>query len=78
MRRTFMDDQFDEWEAFVSGGQPGGSLSARVMFVCVSSPQRAPRFVRHSSGDPAEAEHSLFHMDDPALLELFQSSEPLP
>lgn len=78
MRRTLMDDQFDEWEAFISGGQPGGSLAARVMFVCVSSPQRAPRFVRHPSGDPAEAEHSLFHMDDPELLELFQSSEPLP
>ena len=28
MRKTFMDDQFDEWEAYVSGGQPGGSLAA--------------------------------------------------
>ena len=57
MRRTFMDDQFDEWEAYITGGQPGGSMPARVMFVCVSTPKRQPRFVKHASGDPAEAEH---------------------
>lgn len=78
MRRTFMDDQFDEWEAYVTGGQPGGSLPARVMFVCVSSPTREPRFVKHESGDPATAEHSLYHMEEADLLELFASSETLP
>jgi len=77
MRRTFMDDQFDEWEAYVSGGQPRGSLPARVLFVCISTPQRQPRFVKHASGDPAEAEHSLYHMEEADLLELFNNSEPL-
>jgi hypothetical protein len=78
MRKTFMDDQFDEWEAYVSGGQPGGTLAARTMFVCVSTPARRPRHVIHESGDPAVAEHELFHMDEAKLLELFESSEPIP
>ena len=78
MRRTFMDDQFDEWEAYVSGGQPGGSAAARVMFVCISTPERRPRFVHHSSGDPFEAERDLYQMEMPAIAELFKGSEPLP
>lgn len=73
-----MDDQFDEWEAYVSGGQPGGAAAARVMFVCISTPSRKPRFVRHSSGDPAEAENELYHMDEAAVVELFKSSQPVP
>lgn len=78
MRRTFMDEQFDEWEAYVSGGQPGGAAAARVMFVCTSSPNRRPRFVRHESGDPAEAEGDLYHMDEAEVIELFKRSEPIP
>jgi hypothetical protein len=48
------------------------------MFDCVSSPTRQPRFVKHESGDPATAEHSLFHMEEADLLELFANSESLP
>ena len=75
MRRTFMDDQFDEWEAYVSGGQPSTAKAARVMFVCISTPARTPRFVNHASGDPAEAENQLFHMDDAGVMELFKGSQ---
>ncbi len=78
MRRTITDDQFDEWEAYVTGGQPGGSLAARVMFVCLSTPTRTPRFVKHPSDDPAEAEHELHHLDEVGLMDLFESSEPIP
>ena len=78
MRRTFMDDQFDEWEAYVSGGQPGARAAARLMFVCISTPGRRPRFVHHTSGDPFEAERELYSMEEPAMVELFKSSEPLP
>ena len=77
MRRTFMDDQFDEWEAYVSGGQPGGDAAARVMFVCISTPTRKPRFVRHDSGDPAQAEYDLHHMGEAGVIELFNSAEPI-
>ncbi len=77
MRRTFMDDQFDEWEAYVTGGQPGGLNAARIVFVCISTPTRTPRFLRHESGDPARAEHELYHMEEPSLLELFADSDPI-
>lgn len=77
MRRTFMDEQLDEWEAYVSGGQPGGSQAARIVFVCLSTPSRTPRFVVHASGDPAQAEHDLYHMGEETLTGLFGSSEPV-
>jgi hypothetical protein len=77
MRRTFMDDQFDEWEAFVSGGQPDTKHAARIVFSCISTPARTPRFVAHASGDPAQAEHELHHMDDGAVMELFKSAQEL-
>ena len=53
-------------------------MAARLLFVCVTTPDRRPRFVIHESGDPAEAEHELYHMDENRLLELFGSSEPIP
>lgn len=77
MRRTFMDEQFDEWEAYVSGGQLGGKAAARIMFVCLSRPEREPRFVVHDSGDPADAETDLHGMSEQGLIELFARSEPL-
>ena len=64
MRKTFMDDQFDEWEAYVSGGQPGGKLAAQLMFVCISTPSRQPRQIAHASGDPATAEHESSMLQD--------------
>ena len=78
MRKTFMDDQFDEWEAYVSGGQPGGSLAARIMFVCVSTPANSPRQTVHKSGDPVAAENDLYNMNEVGVKELFASSEPIP
>ncbi len=78
MRKTFMDDQFDEWEAYVTAGQPGSDRAARVVFVCISTPTREPRSVTHASGDTTEAEHELFHIDEVALIELFNRAEPLP
>ena len=77
MRRTFMDDRFDEWEAFVSGGQPGGSRAARILFNCTSTPARRPRYVIHASGDPADAERDLYKMDEAGVIELFKGSEEL-
>ncbi len=78
MARTFNDDAFNEWEAYVSGGQPGTPDAARIMFVCRSDAGQRPRYVRHESGDPAEAERDLHAMDESALLELFRRSEPIP
>ena len=78
MRKTFLDDDFQEWEAYVSAGAPHGSAAARIVFVCLSTPGERPRFVRHPSGDAVEAERELFHMKDEDLAALFDSSDTLP
>lgn len=72
-----MDDEFDEWEVYVSGGQPGGRRAAQIMFVCTSSPTHTPRRLVHESGDPAQAEKELGEMSDADILELFRNSKPL-
>ncbi len=77
MARVIMDENFDRWEAYVSGGQPNGGRAAQLMFVCLSSPQRRPRKALHASQDPAHAAHDLQHMSEEQLMELFQSAEPL-
>lgn len=78
MRRTFMDDDFLEWEAYVSAGALHSEDAARFIFICLSRPEERPRVVRHPGGDPADAERELVHMSDEDLLELFDHSEPLP
>lgn len=78
MRRTFYDEDFLEWEAYVSGGQPRSEAAARLYFLCLTEPSRRARFVTEKSGNIAEAERKLGEMDDSELLDLLQRAEPLP
>lgn len=78
MRRTFYDEDFLEWEAYVSGGQPRSEAAARVYFLCLTEPSRRARFVKEESGSTAEAERKLQGLEDSDLLELLQRSNPLP
>lgn len=78
MRRTFYDEDFLEWEAYVSGGQPRSEAAARLYFLCLTEPARRARFVTEQSGNTALAERKLKELDDSRLLELLQESEPLP
>lgn len=77
MRRTFFDEDFLEWEAYVSGGQPSSEAAARLYFLCLTEPSRRARFVKEESGNTAEAERKLRELDDSDLLELLQGAEPL-
>ncbi|MFB6240516.1 MAG: hypothetical protein ABEJ46_02965 [Gemmatimonadota bacterium] len=77
MRRTFYDEDFLEWEAYVSGGQPRSEAAARLYFLCLTEPSRRARFVKEESGNTAEAERKLEQLDDGDLLELLKRSEPL-
>lgn len=77
MRRTFHDESLREWEAYVSGGQPGSEAAARILFLCLTEPRERARFVTHESRDVAEAEHDLHTLDDHALLDLLQQASPL-
>lgn len=77
MRTTFYDDDFMEWEAYVSGGEMDGDAAARIYFLCLTAPSRRPRYVTHDSGNPAEAERDLLEVSDEKLLEFLQDSQPL-
>lgn len=72
MRRTFYDADLREWEAYVSGGQPGTDAAARIYFLCLSEPNRRARFVAHDTGDVAAAERELLEMEDDELLAVLE------
>lgn len=76
MAREFMDDDMMRWEAYVSGGQPGGAKAARIYFLSLDSPLARARFVPHESGNVAEAERELRAMSDDDLRELLATSVP--
>lgn len=78
MRRTFLDQNLLEWEAYVSGGQPGTRAAARIYFNCLTDRSRRPLFVTHESGDVAEAHRSLGELDPAGLEALLERAEPLP
>ncbi len=62
-----MDDDMANWEAYVSGGQPGGTKVARIYFLCLDSPMSRARFIPHESGSVAAAERALVEMSDDDL-----------
>jgi hypothetical protein len=78
LARTFLDDDLREWEAYVSGGRPGGARGARIYFVCLTTPLERPRFVAHESRDPAAAERELRGLNESDLAALFRTAEPIP
>ena len=77
MRKTFYDEDFMEWEAYVSGGEMDGDAAARIYFLCLTAPSRRARYVTHESGDPAQAQRELLKMGDEELQDLFQEARPL-
>lgn len=78
MARTFMDDGLREWEAYVSGGRPGGARGAGIYFVCLTTPLERPRFVAHASRDPVAAERELRAMSESDLTSLLRAATPIP
>lgn len=77
MRRTFMDEDLLEWEAYVSGGQPDTPAAARIYFVCLTDPFERPRWVRHESGDVARAQKELGELEEEELQSLLGEARPL-
>jgi hypothetical protein len=67
MARTFIDDNFLEWEVYVSGGQPNSDEAARIFFYCLDAPMEPARFVEHESRNVARAEAALLEMSDEEL-----------
>ncbi len=76
MARTFMDDDMANWEAYVSGGQPGSTKAARIFFLCLDSPMNRARFILYESGSVAAAERALVEMSDDDLRAALADSVP--
>jgi hypothetical protein len=70
MARTIVDDNFLQWEVYVSGGQPDSNAAARVFFYCLDAPMNPARFVEHESRNVATAEADLLAKTDEELREL--------
>lgn len=77
MRRTFLDENLLEWEAYVSGGQPGTHAAARIFFNCLTDRTRRPLFLVHDSADVAVAQRELAELDVRELQSMLERAEPL-
>lgn len=74
MTRTIVDENFMNWEVYVSGGQPRTARAARIFFLCLDAPMHKARYVEHESRSVADAERDLIGMSDDDLRELLASS----
>ena len=67
MARKIIDENFLEWEVYVSGGQPDSKEAARIFFYCLDAPMNPARYVEHESRNVARAEAALLEMSDDEL-----------
>lgn len=70
MARKIIDENFLEWEVYVSGGQPDSKEAARIFFYCLDAPMNPARYVEHESRNVARAEAVLLEMSDDELRSL--------
>lgn len=76
MSRTFLDEDLLSWEAYASGGEFGLPDHPKIVFHCLSDPDRRARYVIHD-GDNADAEEVVYDAPDTRLLEMLRESRPL-
>jgi hypothetical protein len=76
MSHTFTDENLMQWEAFASSGNFGFAERPKIVFNCLSDPDRRPRYVERP-GDEADAEEQVMDYDEHQLRELFRQSKPL-
>jgi hypothetical protein len=76
MSRIFTDENLLTWETYASGGKFGLPERPKVIFHCLSDPDRRARFVIHE-GDDADAQEAVRELPDNRLRELLRVSEEL-
>jgi len=74
MAKTFVDENFLNWEAYVSGGQPDSPEAARIFFLCLDARTTPARFVEHESRSVVAAERDLLSASDEDLREMLARS----
>ncbi|HEX6750061.1 MAG TPA: hypothetical protein VF092_22395 [Longimicrobium sp.] len=76
MSHTFTDENLLTWEAFASSGNFGLAIRPRIVFNCLSDPNRPPRYVERP-GDEADAEEQVVTFDEKKLREMLRGSKEL-
>ena len=76
MSRVFTDENLLTWEVYPSGGKFGLPENPKIVFQCLSEPNRRPRYVVHS-GDEVNAEELVHGASDDQLRALVGTSREL-
>ncbi len=73
MSRVFTDENLLTWEVFASGGKFGLPDRPKIVFHCLSEPDRRARFVIHA-GDEADAGGAVHDAPEGRLREMLRAS----
>ena len=76
MSRVFTDENLLTWEVYASGGKYGLPDRPKVIFQCLSDPDRRARFVV-LQGDEADAEEWVHEAPEDRLRETLGTSREL-
>ena len=76
MSRVFTDENLMTWEAYASGGKWGLPDRPKIVFQCLSDPDRRARYVLHE-GDEADAQEVVHEAERDRLLEMLRGSREL-
>lgn len=76
MSRQIVDDDLQAWEVFASGGPHGLPQNAKIVFHCVSDPERRARYVLHA-GDNSTAQKAVRELSGNELRQLLKESVEL-
>lgn len=76
MSRQFIDDDLISWEVYSSTGRFSLPDHGRLVFLCITQPDRRPR-TQVLEGDAADADAAVGSMSDERLRELLASSREL-
>lgn len=76
MSRVFTDEGLLTWEVFSSSGPFGFPEQPKIVFQCLSEPNRRARFVVHD-GDSADAAERVHGVPEDDLREMLRSSREL-
>jgi hypothetical protein len=77
MSRIFSDENLLSWEAYASGGRFGLPENPKIVFHCLSNPDRIARFVDFD-GDNASAQGAVQELDEDELRDMLREASELP
>jgi hypothetical protein len=76
MSRIFSDENLLSWEAYASGGAFGLPQNPKIVFHCLSDPDRVARFVNFD-GDNASAQGAVQKWEEDELRKILEGAAEL-